>query len=156
MRALLLAALLSLVAAFSISPPNFECTRRSASSKSHRAAAPSMGFFDDVKETFREVTVQHVLVNSQSEAIQIYEALLEEGPSPEAVGRYAVAKSTCGSAKKTPDKKLAQLRGMPGELKFRRGSMAPEFESAAFAASPGTLVKPFSTSFGWHVMLVNE
>ena len=128
--------------------------------QAQRTTTPHLGFLDDAlsaaKEQFREVTVQHVLVNSQSEAIQIYEALLEEGPSPEAVGRYAVAKSTCGSAKKTPDKKLAQLRAMPGELKFRRGSMAPEFESAAVAASPGTLVKPFSTSFGWHVMLVNE
>ena len=125
-----------------------------------RLTAPRMGFFDDIvgaaKENFREVTVQHVLVGSQSDAIEIYESIVEEGASPEIIGKYAKAKSTCGSAKKTPTAKLAMLRGQAGELKFRRGSMAPEFEEAAFSASPGTLVKPFRTQFGWHVMLVNE
>ena len=72
------------------------------------------------------------------------------------VGKFAAAKSTCGSARKRPDAKLQMLRGQPGELKFRRGSMAPEFEEAAFSAAPGTLLRPFSTQFGWHVMYVNE
>ena len=117
-----------------------------------------MGFLDDLvssaKENFREVTVQHVLVGAQSDAWEIYEAIREEGATPEVVGKYAVARSTCGSAKKTPDAKLGMLRGMPGSLTFRRGSMAPAFEKAAFAASSGTLVEPFPTEFGWHVMLV--
>ena len=119
-----------------------------------------MGFLDDafssVKEQFREVTVQHVLVTSQSAAFEIYDAIVEEGASQEVVGRFAADRSTCGSGKKKPDAKLAQLRGAPGELKFRRGAMAPEFERAAFSAEPGTLLKPFATNFGWHVMYVNE
>ena len=88
------------------------------------------------------------------EAIQ---AEIAEGGAPSAVvGRYASERSTCGSAKKRPDAKLQMLRGEPGELKFRRGAMAAEFEQAAFDAAPGTLVRPFRTQFGWHVMLVND
>ena len=89
-------------------------------------------------------------------AFEIYEAIRDEGASSEVVGRFAAARSTCGSAKKRPDAKLAMLRGNPGELRFRRGSMAPEFESAAFAADPGTLLPPVRTQFGWHVLYVNE
>ena len=36
-----------------------------------------------------------------------------------------------GSAKKRPDMKMPQLRGAPGELVFRKGQMAPEFEAVA-------------------------
>ena len=108
------------------------------------------------KESFREVKVQHILVDTQLEANEIFDAIEEEGVDEEVVGKYAIAKSACGSSKKRPDAKLQLLRGQPGELKFRRGSMAPEFEDAAFSSAPGTLVRPFRTQFGWHVMLVNE
>jgi hypothetical protein len=30
-------------------------------------------------------------------------------------------RSTCGSANKKPDAKMVQLRGLPGEMNFRRG-----------------------------------
>ena len=61
-----------------------------------------------------------------------------------------------GSAKKRPDTKMPQLRGAPGELVFRKGQMAPEFEAVAFAAPVGELQSPFRTQFGWHIMLVNK
>ena len=63
-----------------------------------------------------------------------------------------------GSAKKRPDMKMPQLRGAPGELVFRKGQMAPEFEAVAFAAPVGVgeLQPPFKTQFGWHIMLVNK
>ena len=44
--------------------------------------------------------------------------------------------------------KLQLLRGQPGELTFRRGAMAAEFEQAAFAATPGSLLPPVHTQFG--------
>ena len=119
-----------------------------------------MGFLDNViggaKEALREVTVQHVLVSSQSDAWEVYEAIEQEGASSEVVGRYAAARSSCGSAKKRPDMKMPQLRGAPGELVFRKGQMAPEFEAVAFAAPVGELQPPFKTQFGWHIMLVNK
>jgi len=39
---------------------------------------------------------------------------------------------------------------------FPRGRMVPEFEQAAFQASPGSIVGPIRTQFGWHVILVEE
>lgn len=102
---------------------------RSARSAS---AMVRMGVFDGwmrtAAEAFREVKVQHILVSSQSEANEIHDEICAEGVSAEVFGRFAATRSTCGSAKKRPDAKLAMLRGAPGELKFRRGSMAKPFE----------------------------
>ena len=129
-------------------------------SSSARASPPRMGLFDDLvggaKEAFREKTVQHILVDTQMEAFEIYEAIQAEEDTAAAVGRFASERSTCGSGKKRPDAKMAMLRGQPGELKFRRGSMAKEFEQAAFDSPPGTLTRPFRTQFGYHIMLVND
>ena len=104
----------------------------------------------------QEVTVQHILVPTQAQARELYDSLLEAGDvSSDAFGRAAQQYSTCGSAKKRPDARMAQLQGAPGELKFRRGEMAKEFEQTAFAAPVGELQRPFATQFGWHLMLVN-
>lgn len=111
------------------------------------------GKFQDV---FATVTLQHVLVLTQMNARSIYETLLETGVSEEALADMAQANSICGSARKSTDAKLAQLRGLPGELTFRRGEMAPEFEKVAFNAPLGVLQPPFQTQFGWHVVLVNQ
>lgn len=133
-----------------------------ATSRTLQCAPPPlrMGIFDDAfaaaKEAVREVTVQHVLVASQMDAYAIYDGIVAEGASPEVVAKYAIEKSTCGSASKRPDAKMQMLRGQPGELRFRRGAMARQFEEAAFSAAPGTLVRPFETQFGWHVMYVVE
>lgn len=154
MRSVLGALFVASAASFTAGIPSLR------SARAVHNAPMTMGFFDDAlaaaKEAVREVSVQHILVDSQSQAFAIYDSIMEEGATPEVVGRYAQTKSTCGSSKKKPDANLSQLRGQPGELKFRRGSMAPEFEDNAFMAEPGTLVKPFRTQFGWHVMLVNE
>lgn len=120
------------------------------------ASPPHLGFFDDVKEKLREVKVQHILVEDEAAANKVYESIVSEGASAETVGRFAASQSTCGSAKKTPNAKLQLLRGQPGELTFRRGAMAAEFEKAAFAAAPGSLLQPLRTKFGWHVIFVNE
>jgi len=125
--------------------------------------APSMNFLDNIakkfEESMQEVTVQHVLLPTQFDAINLYEEILSEELqpiTPKAFGRIAASRSSCGSAKKKPEAMLAQLRGRPGELKFRRGAMAKEFERTAFEAPVGELQRPFQTEFGWHIMLVNS
>ena len=125
-------------------------------------ASPAMNLFSDltrsISKSLQEVSVQHILVPTQLDANEIYNALVagEAGVSSQRFGEVAAARSTCGSAKKKPDAMLAQLRGQPGELRFRRGSMAPEFEKVAFAAPIGKLQRPIKTQFGWHIILVNE
>jgi peptidyl-prolyl cis-trans isomerase SurA len=39
---------------------------------------------------------------------------------------------------------------------FGRGDMVPEFEKAAFGATPGVAVGPVRSPFGWHLILVEE
>ena len=134
---------------------------RAAVSTSLRSVQPRLNFLDGIvkglQDSFKEATVQHVLVGSQMEALAIYDAIeAEEGPRSKIIGRYARQKSTCGSAKKSPDAKLGLLKGLPGELKFRKGEMAKEFEQVAFEAPIGAVNKPVETKFGWHIVLVNE
>ena len=39
---------------------------------------------------------------------------------------------------------------------FGRGSMVPEFEEAAFALAPGEVSQPVQTTYGWHLIKVEE
>jgi peptidyl-prolyl cis-trans isomerase SurA len=39
---------------------------------------------------------------------------------------------------------------------FRRGTMVPEFDKAAFTLKQGEVSEPIRTSFGWHVLKVEE
>ena len=175
---LLLSSKAMLAACFAAVPP----TARAAACR-RVPPAPAMGWLDDVvgkvKDTTREVTVQHILLPSQSDARDLWRELEATEVTSESFGRAAAARSTCespspvgsalktltetpvialagGSAKKRPDMKMPQLRGAPGELVFRKGQMAPEFEAVAFAAPVGELQPPFKTQFGWHIMLVNK
>ena len=174
---LLLSSKAMLAACFAAMPP----TVRAAACR-RVPSAPAMGWLDDVvgkvKDATREVTVQHILLPSQSDARDLWRELEAAGVTSESFGRAAAARSTCespshgsalktltetpvialagGSAKKRPDMKMPQLRGAPGELVFRKGQMAPEFEAVAFAAPVGELQPPFKTQFGWHIMLVNK
>ena len=74
--------------------------------------------------------------------------------SPEVIGRLAQQYSTCGSAQKTPDASFKMLRGRPGELTFKRGEMAKEFEVVSFTAPVGSL-SVVDTQFGSHLIYIN-
>ena len=74
--------------------------------------------------------------------------------SPEVIGRLAQQYSTCGSAQKTPDASFKMLRGRPGELTFKRGEMAKEFEEVSFTAPVGSL-SVVDTQFGSHLIYIN-
>ena len=154
-----------LVSSFQRAAPPFQ----RAAPPFQRAAPPPrastrarMGFFDDIAssvksglaEATKEASVQHVLVGSRTTALKLEGALREEGVTPESVGRAAQQYSTCGSAKKTPDARMKMLRGRPGELVFRRGGVAKEFEEAAMTGPIGEL-QVVETQFGVHLLLVN-
>lgn len=58
-------------------------------------------------------------------------------------------------AKATSDEQ--STRGQGGALPpFSRGAKLAEFETVAFAATPGQAIAPFKTKYGWHVLMVDE
>jgi peptidyl-prolyl cis-trans isomerase C len=89
-----------------------------------------------------EITARHILVETEEEAREVI-AELDGGAD---FAELAQQRSTDPAAS----------RG--GELgTFRRGSMVPPFEEAAFALEPGSYTsEPVQTQFGYHVVLVEE
>jgi len=89
-----------------------------------------------------QITARHILVETE-EAAQEVIAELDEGAD---FAELARERSTDPAA------------SQGGELgTFRRGSMVPPFEAAAFALEPGSYSsEPVQTQFGYHVILVEE
>ncbi len=99
-------------------------------------------YYDEHKADFEQVCLAHLLVETKEEADAAL-ARLKGGESFAAVAG-AVSKDQ-GSA----------ARG--GDLGCNnKGLFVPEFEAAAFSATPGTPTDPVQTQFGFHVLLVNE
>ena len=89
-----------------------------------------------------EVHARHILVASEADAIAIIAELKKGGDFA------AIAKSHSSDP--------AAAEG--GDLGwFKQGDMLPEFSAAAFALKPGEVTdKPVHTSYGWHVIRVEE
>jgi parvulin-like peptidyl-prolyl isomerase len=58
------------------------------------------------------------------------------------------------AAKYSEDKNNSAKGGDLGY--FYRGRMAPEFDTAAFAAKPGAIIGPICTKFGYHIIKVED
>jgi len=88
----------------------------------------------------QEISARHILVNTEDEAKEV-KAQLEGGSD---FAKLAAEKSTDKNAE-------------GGSLGFfSRGQMLKPFEDAAFALDVGKLSEPVKTSFGWHIIEVQE
>ena len=88
----------------------------------------------------QEISARHILVNTEDEAKEI-QAQLEGGAD---FAKIAAEKSKDQNAE-------------GGSLGFfSRGQMLKPFEDAAFALDVGKLSEPVKTSFGWHIIEVQE
>lgn len=101
-------------------------------------------YFEEHAERFVEqetVHAKHILVKTKEEA----EAVLAEIQGGVAFEDAAAKHSTCPSNE----------RG--GDLgTFPKGQMVPAFEEAAFALEVGVVSEPVETSFGYHLIRVDE
>ena len=85
-----------------------------------------------------KIKCSHILVNKQSEAIEI----LDKIKNGEKFGKMARQFSTdSGSAKR--DGSLGY---------FGRGKMVKEFENAAFTLQIGEISEPIKTQYGYHII----
>jgi peptidyl-prolyl cis-trans isomerase C len=89
-----------------------------------------------------EVRARHVLVPTEEEAKKAL-VRLEKGEDFATVAKEM-----------SKDPGSGQQGGDLGF--FTREQMVPEFAEAAFKMEPGTLSKPVKSSFGWHVIKVEE
>ena len=111
-------------------------------------------YYDDNAEEFtqeEQVKARHILLSINAERTsQQAESMLQE-----ARARIASGEDFAALAAEMSDDPGSKDRG--GDLGFfGRGQMIGEFEEAAFNAEPGDLVGPIETSFGMHLILVEE
>ena len=84
-----------------------------------------------------KVKCSHILVEKQSQAIEI----LEEIKNGKKIGAAAKEISTCPSSKKEGDLGY-----------FTKGMMVKEFEDVAFNLEVGEVSAPVKTQFGYHII----
>ena len=99
-------------------------------------------YYDEHKADFEQVCLSHLLVETKEEADAAL-ARVKGGESFAAVAT-AVSKDQ-GSAPKGGDLGCNN-----------KGLFVPEFEAAAFSATPEVPTDPVQTQFGFHVLLVTE
>jgi len=94
----------------------------------------------DTPCTQEQIWAEHILVDTEEQAQDIYQRL-EEG---EDWNLMAATYSTDTSNKNNG-----------GDLGwFSKGQMVPEFEQAAFSLPVGKISEPVQTQFGWHIIRV--
>lgn len=90
------------------------------------------------KSTAGKVKASHILVEKQSQALDIIRKINEGASFADMAKQF----STCPSKNKGGDLGW-----------FGRGKMIPEFEQAAFALNPGQMTtEPVKTKFGYHII----
>ncbi len=90
----------------------------------------------------KQVHARHILVETEGEALELIEEL-EDGADFEELAR---------------EKSIAPEGAKGGDLGyFSLDQMVPEFAVAAFATAPGEMTAtPVQTSYGWHVIKVED
>lgn len=99
-------------------------------------------YFEENKDKFAAVSASHILVNSLEDAEDILAKLYEGADFAEMAMEFSQDPGTA-------------MNG--GDLGyFYRGQMVEEFEEAAFSVEPGELSGIISTTFGFHILKVND
>ncbi len=100
------------------------------------------------------VTARHILIQVKPDASD-EEVALAEAKAEDVLARLQAGGDFAAEAKRSSDDPGSKERG--GELgAFPRGRMDKAFEKAAFEAEAGKLVGPVRSSFGFHVILVEQ
>lgn len=97
----------------------------------------------DIKNKYEKVSASHILLSSEASATEL-KKLIENGSLTfeDAAKKYSI------------DTGSAQNGGSIGE--FSRGELVKEFEDASFAATPGEIVGPVETEYGYHLIRVDS
>lgn len=94
----------------------------------------------DLPREEEQVWARHILVETEDEAIDIYDQIMDGEDFAELAAEFSIDASNAS-------------RG--GDLGwFRSETMVPEFSTVAFETAIGEVSEPFATSFGFHIIQV--
>ncbi|MBN2219962.1 MAG: peptidylprolyl isomerase [Kosmotogaceae bacterium] len=98
---------------------------------------------EDLKINYEKVDANHILVSDEASAVEI-KSMIDSGEISftDAATQFSIDTGTAING------------GALGE--FGRGQMVQEFEDASFDATPGILVGPIESQFGYHLIQVNS
>ncbi len=106
------------------------------------------------QEAIERVTVRHILIRVDQDASEdkVIEA---KGKIEQYANEIAGGLSFSEAAKKYSEDVGSNEQG--GLLEpFSRGEMVKEFEDVAFSSPLNAVSKPFQSSFGWHILVVEK
>jgi peptidyl-prolyl cis-trans isomerase C len=121
----------------------------------------SRKYFDEHKNEFEQVKARHILIRFKGSPVQLEPGkkdLTEEealAKAQEIRKKLLAGEDFAMLAKAESDDKGSGANG--GDLgPFKRGQMVPAFEQAAFALPPGQLSEPVKSTFGYHLIRVDQ
>ena len=105
-------------------------------------------------ELIQRAKVSHILIRATDDATE--EQISAAKVKIDTVRAEIIAGKTFSDAAKEYSEDVGSNE-LGGSLDpFSRGEMVQEFEDAAFSTPIGEITDPIRTSFGWHIMLINE
>ena len=113
----------------------------------------------DVKDYYERNKAKFV----QPESVHLWQIVVKGAPNDGAAAKKKIEEAFGKLKAGEPFDVVAyeysedDFRVMGGDSGWiHRGRLPPELEQAAFAAKPKVLVGPFQTSFGWHILRVED
>lgn len=100
------------------------------------------------QDSVREAGVYHILVRTQTQAYSIHEELRY------LVGAQLLDQFARSAAMNSFDSGSSKKGGFLGRL--LEGSMVEEFDRPVFQSQPTTLLQPFKSRYGWHIVYVAD
>jgi PPIC-type PPIASE domain len=100
------------------------------------------------QDNVHEAAVYHILVRTQTQAHAIHQDLMF------LVGPQLLEQFAASAAANSFDSGSSKKGGFLGKL--LEGSMVEEFDRPVFQSQPMTLLQPFKSRYGWHVVYVAD
>ena len=105
-------------------------------------------------ELIERAKVSHILIRVAEDATE--EQAVEAKAKIESIKAEIVAGKTFADAATEHSEDVGSNESDGSLDPFSRGEMVKEFEEAAFTGSIGEITDPIKTSFGWHIIFIEE